>query len=126
MKVLFLDDESWRHEALTLMLNFSPRERSYDITHVYNAEEFRQALRLGPFDMVCLDHDRDVVRAETGYHAALDFVASAHQPTMCLVHSWNPEGATRISRVLRKAGHQVMVAPFGTSLKHLFDSLAAA
>lgn len=118
MKVLFLDDEAWRHEAMALMLT-----GNHEIFHAHDVVSFCTLLGThAPFDLVCMDYEHGEGQ-NTGWHAAQAFV---HPPTLCLVHSWYPEGAERIRRELRAKGHRVLVAPFSTALVGLFAALEVA
>lgn len=118
MKVLFLDDETWRHDGIDLML----LGVQHTVHHAYGTAEFSALLDSeSPFDLVCFDHD--LGPSTTGLDAARDFVARKHPLTRCIVHSWNPYGAKAIARVLRDGGHQVIVIPFSTAMKHLLDQL---
>jgi len=117
MKVLFLDDEAWRHDSMDLMVRTTD-----SILHVYDTEEFTRALSRAPFDLVCFDHDLGLGET-TGLQAAEQFVALKHPETLCLVHSWNPMGAEMIRRVLRAGGHRVAVLPFSTALIRFIEAL---
>lgn len=108
MKLLFLDDETVRHEWFALV------HLSHEIWHAYNIEQFEKQLRrCDKFDVISFDHDLGT--AADGNDCAelmLRLLSPENLPRECWVHSWNPVGAERIMRTLRSAGIAVVRRPF--------------
>ncbi len=119
-RILFLDDNPERHAAFDLLVLGDD-----EVTHVRTADECRAAL-LGsePFDQVWLDHDLGDFSAAgvEGHYAAEDGSSLAEwfrlhlpperYPDRVLIHSWNPDGARRMGRLIAETGVRVMLRPF--------------
>jgi DNA-binding NtrC family response regulator len=100
MKLLFLDDERWRHDL-------TDRRHPDDVVqHAYTIRQFKNALNKERFDVVSLDHDLTVDESETGMDAVRHLVAMPRElvPVRIVVHSWNQDAARRMMRELRDAG----------------------
>lgn len=112
MKVLFLDDERWRHDAVDRAL------KGHEVHHVYSFRQFRSKVGASrEWGLVMLDHD--LGSTANGYTAANMFAEAMRgvEPRCpCIVHSWNPAGATRMVGLLRHFGHPVIREPFGATL----------
>lgn len=110
MKVLVLDDEDYRHRGYDEALV------GHEVHHVRTVDQFRKKVaKCRDWDLVSFDHDLGT--KEDGRDAARAFVASNAQPScLCVVHSWNPAGATRIADVLSDAARHFIRHPFGTTL----------
>jgi hypothetical protein len=108
MKILFLDDETVRHDL------FDQTRTGDEIHHAYTLEQFEKALaRVEKFDVISFDHD--LGPGADGYDCAmllLSRIPYANWPRECWVHSWNPVGAERIVRGLRAAGIPTARRPF--------------
>jgi len=107
MKVLILDDQEVRHQSFAKIFS------GCELTHSYTYAEAVTALQAEVYDWVCLDHDIHD-GSWTGYHVAM-FITQldqASRPHTVLVHSWNPEGADRMTAALLAAGIQVFRRPF--------------
>lgn len=100
MKILFLDDQSARHEA------FADQYKGHEIWHAYTLERFREHLsRVEKFDVISFDFD--LGEHENGLDCAelmLQQHPFARWPRECWVHSSNPPGADSLVHVLRTAG----------------------
>jgi hypothetical protein len=114
-RLLFLDDDSMRHEWADEFYSL------YDVHHAYNIAQFRKALERHHFEVVSFDHDIDgpphapSVRF-TGVTCA-EWMIQQHpdrHPDECIVHSWNPSGGDRIEATLRRAGFTVTRRMAGT------------
>lgn len=115
--VLILDDNLARHREFDRILTGIPRK------HVYTAPQAIAALRDNPpFDLVCLDHDlgdfeNRFLRDDPGTGADVALFINLHldrskYPKKVMVHSWNTEGAKRMSDLIRRVGIPVTVKPF--------------
>lgn len=115
MRVLFLDDDPARHEAMKRLAI------GHNVKHVHTAAEALEALQAERFDLAALDHDlggQTFVPSEqedTGY-AVASAIADGRVivPRAVVVHSFNPVGAQRMAERMSAAGVRVSVAPFGT------------
>lgn len=100
MKILFLDDERWRHEAM------DSRHPQDVVQHVRTIRQFKAALESERFDLVSLDHDLDDIGSETGMDAVSYLIAMPRElvPAVIVVHSWNERAADHMVRTLQNAG----------------------
>jgi CheY-like chemotaxis protein len=107
MRVLFLDDDPVRHKAMRDMLP--------GITHVYTADEAIEALSVGDYSEVFLDHDLggevyvDSEEYNTGMTVA-KWLAKNKQDATIIIHSYNPIGARNM--VVKLKDYLPRVAPF--------------
>lgn len=111
MKVLFLDDEDWRHKAIDEALT------GHEIHHVRTVERLHHKLRrFSDWDLVSLDHD--LGQTEDGRDAVRSFLKFRPQPScLCLVHSWNQPAAAAMVDILRGAGATNYIQyPFSSTL----------
>ncbi|MBI5548922.1 MAG: hypothetical protein HY901_33995 [Deltaproteobacteria bacterium] len=116
MRVLFLDDDAYRHDC------FARRLPDEEIRHVHGHDEALTALSTTRFDVVYLDHDLEDFRAvepselnKTGLDVArfiAGSVAAELRPAKVVVHSWNESGARQMAEILRTAGIPVLLEPF--------------
>jgi CheY-like chemotaxis protein len=125
MRILILDDDTKRHEV------FKTQLIGCDLVHCETFEEFKKALEGPKFDGVCLDCDlNDFGRRSmtettsmygshqvelTGVDAAmwLTRLPVEKRPDKTLIHSWNPEGAAEMARILNEHGFKdVLVKEF--------------
>ena len=108
MKILFLDDESVRHDALGF-----PYE-GHEVWHAYNLSQFVAQLRAVPrFDVVSFDHDLGGKHdGNDCAHEMLRLLPVDQWPAECWVHSWNQVGAERIMRTLIASGIPTKRRPF--------------
>lgn len=115
MRMLFLDDEQWRHDGQRVM-----QSHNYIIDSVYNADQAIAALKATHYDLVSLDHDlqEDHYREDqpfgtgTGLEVARYIAAN---PTCCdrvVVHSLNQVGGARMMAELHDAGIRAIRLPF--------------
>ncbi len=115
-KVLVLDDEQTRHDG------FNKIFAQDQVTHAMDYDGFAEALKSGPHDLVCLDHDLgstadpdgNVVLNKTGLDAARALVALPPQlrPKQVLVHSHNVIASMKMVDLLREAGISVTRKPY--------------
>ena len=115
-RVLVLDDDQDRHDG------FDKIFPGGQVIHALDYEEFKSALPLGPFDLVCLDHDLgstadpdgNVVLRKSGMDAAQALVDLPPQlrPKQVLVHSHNSIASPKMVQVLRDAGIPVAQKPY--------------
>lgn len=116
MRVLIVDDEQARHDA------FKRRYTGCELVHARNYAEARDAMAGERFDVMQLDHDLqdyrlvDGVMCERTGQDVAKLVASlppAKHPGTVILHSWNPEGARAMGRILNDAGlRRVSRVPF--------------
>ena len=118
-RVLFLDDDDNRHLAFAKAARYA--EPDCMLVHVYTASTAIHMLKLQQFDLVCLDHDLDLIVPdrpgceETGQVVA-EWIAlhmeHSQRPTLVWVHSWNADGARQMKTALRQGGQRVLQTPF--------------
>lgn len=108
MKILFLDDETVRHDGLGAMY------LGHEIWHAYNLSQFLHQLQKGDrFDVVSFDHDLGGKHdGNDCAHEMLRVLPVDQWPHECWVHSWNPVGAERIMRTLIASGIPTKRRPF--------------
>lgn len=108
-KVLVVDDDVERH------VGFLRRLRKHTVVSVGTYREAIEALERGsPYDVIFLDHDLGERR--TGFDVAKYLVQEIDRelwPERVIVHSHNPVGALRIRDLLRDAGMEVQLRPYG-------------
>lgn len=125
MRVLILDDNDERHEV------FRERLIGCDRVHVHTFRECVDALREMPrFDVAYLDHDLNDFPAQYqsycgGFYGAGEMTGTdvaryiargmprEKVPAQIVIHSWNPDGALRMARVLADVGIVAVREPFG-------------
>lgn len=100
MRVLFLDDEDWRHRVA------DERWSEAELWHARTVQQFRNALDGWRFDVVSLDHD--LGDGEDGKAAVRHLVGLELDPKpRVIVHSWNPVAAPIMVDDLIRAGFDV-------------------
>ncbi len=97
MKILFLDDDPFRHTVVRLDLRFSGAK----LVAVKTCEEAVRAIAKEKFDLILLDHDLDgqvfvPSGPGTGFEVAQSIPASVNRETRVIVHSLNEDGAKRM------------------------------
>lgn len=118
MRVLILDDIQERHDA------FGKLHEADECVHAYTHEQACDALlNQEPFDLAYLDHDLADFQS-TGYMGneertgtdvcvfLVRFVDKDRRPERVVIHSWNPDGARRMRRILQDAGVSAVCRPF--------------
>lgn len=102
MKILFLDDEAYRHEWADSYY------AGHEVHHARSVRQFLSALTSERFDIVSFDYDIEDLNdpnRRTGLDCA--HLLIKHQscwPRECIVHSWNPRGKLLIFDALNAAG----------------------
>lgn len=116
MRILFLDDDQWRHD-LALEAN-----RGHDVTYVWTAAEAEEAMAAERFDLASLDHDLGEEVDNDGMHAARWLADHPRwAPRMVVIHSWNPVAAAGMVEEIAKVAATRRV-PFGPELLRLVFS----
>lgn len=130
MRVLFLDDDTFRHS------HFLEWCSEVDVvpTMVKTADKCAEELEKGPWDIVFLDHDLaadhyGAMGEKEGDGTALARWMSKDTkriPKEVVIHSYNPDGAARMQAILHEATKsscftneqwRIYYQPFGPSLK---------
>ena len=97
MRILFLDDEKWRHAE------FDRLAAEHTIVHAWRVDETKRLLDRARFDLCCLDNDlaTEAYRRE-GLEVARHIAATARsrRPRRVLIHSWNETRARQMYDVL--------------------------
>ena len=132
MKVFILEDSPERLEEF--QKHFDPNVDTVDI--IDTCQDFQRFHDGQPYDLILLDHDlggRQVVVAVGGFledhedsgttfvSDIVDYKVIKGNPTIVL-HSYNPEGAARMAKILKTGGWDAVSAPFGW---HCFNIIAA-
>lgn len=109
-RVLFLDDDPWRHKMVRPHMKFDA---------AYTAADCIRLLAESDYDVVFLDHDlggAQMVESEgpeeTGYTVAKWMEANRRAVGLVVVHSLNPVGRANMLALLRNAGYQTLECPF--------------
>ncbi len=113
---LFLDDMPERHAGIQKIVE-ACHLTDVSITHVWNVSDAIKALKHElPFDCVFLDHDLDQTDPEETGLTVAEFIAyhllPEYVPSSVVIHSHNPAGAERMSRVLTDTGIKNTVVEF--------------
>lgn len=100
MRILFFDDERWRHDL------FDDRNRGKLVHHAYTVKQFKAAIREYQFDLISFDYDIDDAKKETGLDAVNALIDRPREtwPKHIVVHSWNSRGAGELMARLREVG----------------------
>lgn len=116
LRVLFFDDDQNRWETI--------KKKSSGVTleWVQTVEEAKAALRDNfPYDIICLDHDIGgqmlacTQNCGCNVAEAIVLMDPLKVPMIVLVHSWNPDGSTRMMGMLDGVGvWDTLRAPFGS------------
>lgn len=122
MKILILDDMEERHEGFKKILS------GHELIHAWTFSQAQDFLANDRFGMACLDHDlgdnlsirpdwqTDMYGSHQLNGADLCYWLRnnpQHCPPKVLVHSWNPDGAESMRRLLCQIdGVQVEVKMF--------------
>jgi hypothetical protein len=104
--LLILDDEDYRHELI------AKQYPNHERFHARNLVQFKKHLRrVGRFDIITFDHDISDDERETGVEAAIYLISLGKHyiPGLCIVHSWNTDGAKNIEKVLLEAKYPVEI-----------------
>lgn len=118
MRILFLDDEEWRHER------FKQRSIGHEVDHVYSVKDAIYKLNKIKYDVASLDHDlggKILVTSDgiepTGFHVAQHIagLSCAKSPTHVVIHSYNVVGANNMKDVLsdKYDSKHLHIKPFG-------------
>ncbi len=115
-KILVLDDEPVRHTAFDSIF---PNDQ---VVHTINYDDFVEALKAGPYDLICLDHDLgggndpngNFVLHKTGLDAAQAILRQPQSlwPKQVLVHSHNSVQGPKMVELLNNAGISTVRKPF--------------
>jgi len=102
MKILFLDDEKYRHNE------FAQNAIGATVTHVYSADEAIRELQTNEYSLVFLDHDLEPAHYrerkpedKDGQYIADKIVELDIELPFIVIHSLNPLGA---AKMLEKLG----------------------
>jgi len=112
MRILFLDDNTNRHEYFEYAMLSNAKE--HEVVHVYSAREAIDALiNSERFDLVHLDHDLGSEPGNTGQEVAIFISTMPDQmmPLKIVIHSSNHVGAERMGAQL-DSHSDVQIAPF--------------
>jgi hypothetical protein len=121
MRILFLDDEAWRHDAVDKVFD------GHVVHHCYDMDSFMETLKEPKFDLISLDHDLgDIVTFDDGYkyertgqdcaRYLAQNLPSDKMPRRVVIHSWNPAGARAMYQILWDAGIRSFLEPFSPNV----------
>lgn len=107
--IIVLDDDQRRHDVFDVWLE------GHGVTHVYSAAGAAKAMLRSKFDVAFLDHDLGE-GATTGSRLAewMMKMPDDHRPSLVVIHSLNPVGASNMYSLLQRAGFNVQMIPFGS------------
>ena len=101
-RVLFLDDEKYRHDGAERFVHSVLEGGPFEIHHVWNANDAVKALKKHPFDAIFLDHDLGYGGDGTD---VAEWMAKNVTPSVpVLIHSFNASAAMRMRSILTEAG----------------------
>lgn len=113
MKILFLDDDEYRH-------SHAQRELiGHDVQHARTAAEALAHLAKQDFEVAMLDHDlgggQMLASNDASGYAVAEAIADrkVRRPDFVVVHSFNPAGAMRMVQSLTAGMVPSVWAPFG-------------
>lgn len=119
MRILFLDDNRFRHEAM------QKNSIGFSVTYVFNADQAIKAMRDSEFDLIMLDHDLDETQenlilegVQDGRYVVRWMVSSGrHKTTPVVVHSLNLAASEQMRDMLKSSGFEkVACLPFAWKL----------
>lgn len=114
MKILVLDDDPFRHKK------FKSWFIGHDVIHAYNFSQFKAALLRNNFDYIFLDHDlndHQAISVDTGEGRELTGLDATkllvsmnmqRQVKQVIVHSFNPDGAKAMMKLLNDNGFNAL------------------
>lgn len=111
MKFLVLDDVQERHDWFSNALRGKGK-----VWHAYTVTEAKLMMDDHVFDVAFLDHDLECTDPRGDGLQAAQYVAampSDARPHNVVVHSWNVDGARRMTDAVNRQGVPVAYAPFG-------------
>lgn len=112
-RFLFLDDTDARHKRFDSICE----HLDVEVWHAYTVQDAIKRLdNIARFDCAFLDHDLEEREEWNGWVVA-KYIAlhmdSEHQPLNVVIHSWNPDGALDMEKILRENGYSnVKRVPF--------------
>ena len=94
------------------------------------AESYAEAVKKfdGPYDILCLDHDLGgewMARSDgpnTGYNFC-KWLPESSENARAYVHSYNPDGAENMMKVLAEKRYTAIRLPFGPTILRVLSSL---
>lgn len=124
MKIFILEDDEERVDLFLEVL------KGQEVTVARTVEEGKK--KFSPdFQVLLLDHDlggRQMVRVGEGEETGLDFaewLGEAPDPSPeVVIHSWNPDGGSRMLFLLYDMGWNVIQMPFGTNLLRTLEGVS--
>ena len=112
MRVLFLDDDSRRHDYFEYAMISNAKE--HEVVHVHNAKAAIEALISSErFDLVHLDHDLGNGAGNNGYEVAvfISTMPDSTVPRKIVIHSSNQISAERMLAQL-ETSTEAQIIPF--------------
>jgi CheY-like chemotaxis protein len=120
-RILFLDDNPFRHSAL------KKNSTQFSVDHVYTANEALKRLSIENYDMIMLDHDLNEDPDTLKINPDGEYVAAymsknmqQHRETPIIIHSLNQPGSMRMQKLLEDGGYMfIHLIPFAwQKLRH--------
>ncbi len=106
MKILFLDDEIYRHEAARKAFD------GHDMYSVFDIKSFQRVFVEEDWDLICLDHDLSEHPCTPNGKAAARLVARSGKRYTVWIHSWNVPESLIMESILFGAC-KILRATFG-------------
>lgn len=114
MRILFIDDAKQRAQQ------FREKNWTHDLVFAYSYPEALAALKNGPYDLICLDHDlaeeqyEKDCREASGTALAIWIAQNKAQfhKTTFFIHSLNHAGSKRMEGTLKDANLLVQITPW--------------
>jgi CheY-like chemotaxis protein len=116
MRILFVDDEKYRHDT------FRKNSVGHHVDYAYNAETALAFLTEHCYDVVCLDHDMSIetqnqllTGEKDGRYIVKELIRlkpEISKETVFVVHSLNYAGSREMVASLKEAGYSAKAIPF--------------
>jgi CheY-like chemotaxis protein len=112
MRILVVDDLNSRHFCL------SEQYAGHEIHKAWNYYQAVELLSKHRYDLVSLDYDLEWDQPPNHQNGAavaryiVGFLDTAQRPRHVVIHSWNPNGAQDIARILKQGEVSHEVTPF--------------
>lgn len=109
MKILFVDDDDWRHNSMA----GSCAAKNFDLTQAFTVNQAIDLLKSQRFDWVYLDFDMNdhqyISKDQNGGDVAIFLTTESlsNPPKGVVVHSHNEAGAESMMRTLKNRGFAV-------------------
>lgn len=123
MRILFLDDDEYRHKTVRPLMTFDAARTALEAIGL---------LQVNTYDLVFLDHDLGGLQMvesseeNTGFTVAKWIRDNNPSIGWVILHSLNPGGVLNMDSVLRQADYSTLICPFTRLPDKLAEIINAA